>query len=277
MADYRFRNRLPKPGEGKTLRAQLRPTRAEATSGSASTVGRIYLYDVIDSWGGYWGVSAAEFIEALDSLGDVSEVHVHLNSPGGEVYEAIAILNALRNHPARVVAVVDGIAASAASFIAVGADETIMGENTELMIHDAWGLAVGNAAAFRQFATELDRVSDNIASIYAAKSGGDAATWRAVMIDEHWYSATEAADAGLADRVGTVEDQGEAAVPQEDETPAESDDDLFDLAAMGFKYSGRAEAPEPTVPVEPGLEPGDDLAIPAASLHRFHEIARATA
>jgi hypothetical protein len=83
---------------------------------------------------------------------DTSEIRLHINSPGGEVYEGLAILNQLRNHPARRVAVIDGLAASAASFIATGADEVVMGQNTQLMIHDAWGLCVGAAIDMRDMA-----------------------------------------------------------------------------------------------------------------------------
>lgn len=197
---YRYRARLPQPGEGKNPRAEL----AVTSDGSTATM---YLYDVIDSWGGYWGVSASEFAEALSDLDSTVEtIQLRINSPGGDVFEAIAIKNLLASHPAKVVAIVDGLAASAASFIAVAADEVVMGENTELMIHDAHALARGNAEAFRLWADDLDRVSDNIASIYAKRTGGTTADWRAVMIAEKWYPAEEAVSVGLADRVGTPDE-----------------------------------------------------------------------
>lgn len=230
---YRFRNRLPKPGEGKAPRAELQGVVEDG-------IAKIRLYDVIDSWGGYWGVSASEFTAALDTIGDdVTEIRVHINSPGGEVFEAIAILNALRNHPARFVAIVDGLAASAASFIACGAEETIMGDNTELMIHDAWAIAVGPAATMREAADRLDHVSDNIASIYSKKSGSDVAGWRAAMLAETWYTADEAVAAGLADRAGMVEDEGEPVT-------IEKDDELDPFDLTPFRYQGRADAPAPT-------------------------------
>lgn len=221
------------------------PLRAEIPEpGGDDTVAVFQLYDPIDSWGGDFGVSAKEFTTALADLPDtVGEIRLHVNSPGGEVFEGIAILNALRNHPARVVAVVDGIAASAASFVAVGADETIMGRNAELMIHDAWGLCVGNADDMRKLADNLDRLSDNIASVYADKAGGDIATWRAAMAEETWYSAEEAVEAGLADRVGTAKQ------------PANS----FDLSI--FNYAGRSEAPDPLAKTDP---PSTDKSAPSA-------------
>ena len=197
-----------------------------------SDIAVLRLYGAIDDWGGEWGVSAKEFAETLDALSDVKEIRVHINSPGGSVFEAIAIMNQLRAHSARVVAIVDGLAASAASFIAVSADEVVMAPHSELMVHDAWGVSIGNAADMRAFADTLDHLSDNIANIYAAKSGGDAAAWRAVMMSETWISADEAVAAGLADRV-------------------DGEDGSFAKAALDlsiFDYAGRNNAPTPTLP-----------------------------
>jgi ATP-dependent protease ClpP protease subunit len=102
---FRYRARLPKPGEGKSPRAEL----AVATEGTTATM---YLYDVIDDWGGYWGISSAEVAEALAEIpADVDTIRLRINSPGGSVYEAIAIKNLLASHPAKVVAAVDGMAA----------------------------------------------------------------------------------------------------------------------------------------------------------------------
>lgn len=195
-------------------------------------VATLRLYEPIDSWGGIWGVSAVEFLEVLDQVADATEIQLHINSPGGEVWEALAILNSLRQHSANVVATVDGIAASAASFIAVAADETVMAPNTQLMIHDAWGVVAGNAAEMHAYGDLLDQVSDNIASIYADKSGDSVDHWRAAMQRESWYTAAEAVDLKLADRVA-----GEEA----EEDPA----DAFDLKGLGMRYAGRSEAPAP--------------------------------
>jgi ATP-dependent Clp endopeptidase proteolytic subunit ClpP len=201
--------------------------------GAEDGVATMRIYDPIDSWGGEWGVSAKEFAKAVDSLpDDTSEIRLHINSPGGEVYEGLAILNQLRNHKARVVAVIDGLAASAASFIATGADEVVMGRNTQLMIHDAWGLCVGPAVDMRDMADRLDKISDNIASVYAAKAGGSTDDWRGAMLAESWYDADEAVEAGLADRV-----EGEA---------DEDAKNRFDLSI--FAHEGREDAPAPPLP-----------------------------
>lgn len=232
---YRFR------GSIAPSKAVKRPVRAEVDEQvDGPKVGKLHLDDVIDSWGGYWGISAKEFNEALAELGDVDEIHLHVNSPGGEVYEGIAILNSLRRHPATVTAVVDGLAASAASFIAVGADKTIMAPNTEMMIHDAWGIALGPAADMHAMGDRLDKLSNNIAGMYADKAGGTEDAWRDLMIAETWYSADEAVAAGLADEV-------EGALT-EDETPDDEivPRDAFDLSV--FKHAGRASAPKPATP-----------------------------
>lgn len=238
---YRFHGRHKPQNRART------PIRAEVPGASTSGVAKIHLYDPIDSYGGYWGVSASEFVQALDALpDDTSEIRLHINSPGGEVFEGIAIMNALRNHPASVTAVVDGLAASAASFIAVSADKVLMNPNTELMIHDAWGIAIGPAEDMHSMGDRLNALSDNIASVYAARTGGAAADWRPAMLAETWYSASEAVAAGLADGILGQEDV-EAPDDEEpiDPAAAEQARAAFDLGM--FTYPGRASAPGPTL------------------------------
>lgn len=217
------------------------PVRAEqpGVKTSASGVATLRLYDPIDGEGGYWGISAKEFTAVLDSLpDDTQEIRLLISSPGGEVYEGLALMNALRAHPARVVAVVEGLAASSASFIAVGADELQMMENSEIFIHKAWGLGLGNADDFSKLAADLTHTDRNIASIYASKAGGTAEDWLGAMSAETWYSAEEAVAAGLADSVvSTPKDKGDAKAKARAR---------FDFSA--FAHSSRAEAPEPFIP-----------------------------
>jgi ATP-dependent Clp endopeptidase proteolytic subunit ClpP len=244
---YRFHGRIPPEQGREPLRAAIQ------TVGQQDGVAVLRLYDPIDSWGGDWGVSAKEFATALDALGpDVNEIRLHINSPGGEVFEGIAILNALRNHRARVTTVVDGLAASAASFIAMGGDEVVMGRNSELMIHDAWGICMGNAADMRELGGLLDHLSDNIARVYAEKAGGTTEDWRVPMLAETWYSAEEAVAAGLADRV---------------EEAAAKPENRFDLSV--FTYAGREKAPAPDLHPEASAtdEPTGDIDI----RHRMNE------
>lgn len=192
-------------------RSTSRPRNAAPPVTVAGSTATIRLFDAIDSWGEVWGMSAAELAETLDGLpASVSTIEVLINSPGGDVFDGIAMVNTLRAHPARVVAVVQGLAASAASFIAVTANETVMMPNSELMIHNAWGACVGDDADMTAMAQTLDRLSDNIADMYTAKAGGSRATWRQRMRAETWYPADDAVAVGLADRVQRAGTQNRA-------------------------------------------------------------------
>ena len=201
-----------------------------ATSGGTAEV---LIYDEI----GYWGTTASEFVRQISAL-DVDAIALRLNSPGGEVYDAIAILNALRNHPATVHVSIDGIAASAASFIAMAGDTVTMQRNAEMMVHDASALAFGGPQDMAEVAARLEQVSDNIASMYAERAGGTAGEWRDVMRAETWFSADEAVAAGLADSVAPAR----SAAGADSKAPA----DQFNLS--GFRYHGRAQAPRPATP-----------------------------
>src|SRR4051812_40223017 len=146
-------------------------------------------------------VSAARFAQELDDLGGVNALEIRLNSPGGDMFDGVAIFNTLRNHQARKVVHVDGLAASAASVIAMAGDEVVMGTGTQLMIHNAWALIVGDAEDMRKQAGVMDGLNESMARIYADRAGGKPETWRAAMDEETWYLPEEAVQAGLADRV----------------------------------------------------------------------------
>ncbi|MFJ4168500.1 head maturation protease, ClpP-related [Paenarthrobacter sp. NPDC089714] len=191
----------------------------------------LYIYEMIDSW---WGVSASRFVRELSEL-DVSTINLYVNSPGGSVYDGVAIMNALRRHKATVVATVDGLAASAASFIIQAADEVVMGQGSELMIHEAWSFAYGNAETLQKVAGDLDRISGTIAEIYAERAGGTEDEWREAMKAETWYTADEAVTAGLADRVAKIAKKPET----------EDASNRFDLSI--FAHAGRQNAPAPAV------------------------------
>lgn len=203
----------------------------------------IYLFDEI----GYWGTSAADFVQQLNAL-NVDFLDVHINSPGGEVDDGLAIFNALRQHRATVTVYIDGLAASAASFIACAGDEVLISEFAQVMIHDAMGIEFGNAAEMRSFADILDRYSDNIAGIYAQQAGGTPEPWREAMRVETWYTGTEAVTAGLADRVYDLVPDGDA---EADRMVAAR----WDMSLYAFRYQGRAAAPAPRLAVLDAPEP----------------------
>lgn len=194
----------------------------------------VYIYDEI----GWFGITAQQFADELKQV-SAKTLNVFINSPGGDVFDGLAILNALRRHDATVNVTIDGIAASAAAFIAMAGDTVTMGRNSQIMIHDAWGMGIGPADEMRKLAEELDFQSNNIAVVYAERAGGTAAEWRERMRAETWYTAQEAVDAGLADEVMQPKrktgDQG-------NEVPDRSDQ--WDLSI--FRHSGREAAPGPT-------------------------------
>lgn len=204
--------------------------RVENKQNSDGKAADVYIFDDI----GFFGVSAQTLVDQIRNL-DVPQINLHLNSPGGEVWDGIAIRNALMDHPAKVTTIVDGVAASSASFIAMAGDEVVMNRNSELMIHDAQGLAMGDAATMVDLAQRLDQVSDNIASIYAARTGESVTAWRDRMRAETWYTAQEAVDAGLADRVADPPPEADPAALK----------NRFDFSI--FNYAGRSKAPDPVI------------------------------
>lgn len=198
--------------------SQLRKSRMAALAGGAPTPidfraapraaagekAHLYIYDMIDDW---FGVTASMVVEALLMAGD-SDVVVHINSPGGSVIEALAIYNNIRTHPQDVEVRIEGGALSAASFIALAGNRTLIEPAALMMLHDAWDLTAGNAADHRKAADLLDQASDTMADIYARKAGGTAGEWRDVLKAERWYKAQEALDAGLVDEVLSDETAG---------------------------------------------------------------------
>jgi len=200
---YRFRGCIAPSAAAKRPVAAIRnATAGTGSGGDEPTSATIDIFDVIDSYGGWWGISAGEVAQALKQVGDVDMLYVRLNSPGGEAQEGVAIANLLRATKADVRVTVYGIAASAASAVAIAGDTVSMAPGSILMIHEAWNIALGDADKMRKEAAALDAVSDSYADLYALKAGGSREEWRAVMKGEKWYPATDAVEAKLADQVG---------------------------------------------------------------------------
>lgn len=157
----------------------------------------IYIYDEI----GFWGVTAKQFIRDLNALGDITHINLHINSPGGEVFEGIAIFNALRNHGAGITVYVDGVAASMASLIAMAGDTVIMPENAFMMIHKPWGISRGDAEKMRTYADRLDKLESVMVPVYAQKTGKTTDEIAVMLADETWMSGAECLAHGFADQV----------------------------------------------------------------------------
>lgn len=185
-----------------------------------------------DFWEPENAITAKSVMAQLSEIsGDVT---VRISSGGGDVYTGIDIMNALKNHDGEVTVIVESLAASAASFIAVGgADRVLMRKSSELMLHRAWTLAEGNADDVRKTLADLERQDNKLAAIYAGKAGGDVQDWLDAMSAETWYTAEEAVAAGLAD--GIVAEKSSAPEPS------------ASLAKRRFKFANRAAAPPPPV------------------------------
>lgn len=205
----------------------------------------IHFNDMIDDW---FGISSAMIVEALIAA-DGRDVLVHLNSPGGMVTEGLSIHSQFKQYAGKVTMRVEGIAASAASFVMLAADEVLIEPNAMVMIHDAWDITIGPASEHRKTADLLDKISANIASMYAGKSGTDVEDWRAAMIEESWYVGQEAVDAGLVDSI--TADGADATTDEGEDTAAAAIDwrTVFDIAP---RVAVDLDAAPPTLPA--GME-----------------------
>lgn len=163
----------------------------------ANSAADIYIYDEI----GYWGITAKQFVKDLQALGDITQINLHINSPGGDVFDGIAIFNALKNHGASITVHIDGLAASMASVIAMVGNPVIMPENTMMMIHKPWGFAGGDANDMRDYADLLDKVENVLIPAYVAKTGKSAEEVAAMLDDETWMDGKECLALGFADQV----------------------------------------------------------------------------
>jgi ATP-dependent protease ClpP protease subunit len=195
------------------LRAELRQGRSDwyritNAIGPADPT-QIHIYGEI----GYWGITASDFVRELSGL-NVAAIDLHVSSPGGEIFDGFAIYEALRSHQAQVTTYIDGLAASIASVIAMAGDRIVIAPYGELMIHDGSGFCVGDAAEMRRMAELLDRQSNKIAQVYADRAGGTPEEWRQRMVDETWFSAAEAVEAGLADEIASTQTSADDNSPE---------------------------------------------------------------
>lgn len=161
------------------------------------TGAEVLIYDEI----GAYGVSAKGFLAELGALPDGVPIDLRLNSPGGSVFDAVAIYNALQRHDGTITVWIDGVAASAASYVAMAGDEIVMPENAFLMIHDPSGLVMGTAADMREMADTMDKIAGGMVRGYAARSGRTEEEIAALMAAETWFDAEAALEAGLATRM----------------------------------------------------------------------------
>ena len=164
----------------------------------ANDTAEISIYDEI----GFWGVSAASFAQDLKDCGNnLKQINLHIHSPGGDVFDGIAIYNLLKNHPANVTVYIDGLAASMASVIAMAGNEIIMPENAMMMIHKPWGIQGGDAEDMRKYADLLDRVENTLIPAYASKTGKTPEELAEMLSAETWLNGKECVEQGFADKL----------------------------------------------------------------------------
>jgi ATP-dependent Clp endopeptidase proteolytic subunit ClpP len=158
---------------------------------------RVDIYDEIAAY----GVDAQDFVKELSAIS--GPVELHINSPGGNIFDGIAIYNGLKQHKDTISVVVDGLAASAASFIAMAASpgELTIADEASMMVHNGFGMCIGDADDMEEMAGLLRKQTDNIAGIYAKRTGLPAAHWQEMMSKETWFIGQEAVDAKLADKL----------------------------------------------------------------------------
>ncbi|CPR90134.1 Mu-like prophage I protein [Mycobacteroides abscessus] len=208
-------------------------TVAKAASAEDKPTATLHIYDEIDSW---FGVNAEALVVEISALDPETELTVRVNSPGGNAFDGINIANAIMRHPGKTTTYIDGLAASAASVIAVASDEVVVSKYGQAMVHDARSGQYGTAKDLRSVADHLEKLSASYAKLYADRAGGTVEDWAQAMADETWYTAEEMVAAGLASRV--------------DDSGARADTEKAVASAMAcssykFKYFGRPAAPAP--------------------------------
>jgi ATP-dependent Clp endopeptidase proteolytic subunit ClpP len=158
----------------------------------------IWLYEEIGS-GWFGGVSAKDFAEDIKKLGKVETINLFINSPGGDVFDGIAMYNILKQHGANIIVNIDGLAASIASVIAMAGNEIYMAANAFIMVHNAWGITIGDAGDMRSMAETLEKIDGSIIDTYARRTGRDEEIIANLMADETWMTADQAKELGFVD------------------------------------------------------------------------------
>jgi ATP-dependent Clp protease, protease subunit len=157
----------------------------------------LYLYDAIGEW---YGVSAKDFVKELSAV-KAETIRLRINSPGGDVFDARAIATALKQCGKKTVACIDGVCASAATYVALSCNEVEIADGAFFMIHKAWTLAMGNADDFLATAELLEKIDGSIADDYARKANITRDEALALMAAETWYTSSEALERGFVDRI----------------------------------------------------------------------------
>lgn len=210
----------------------------------------LYLYDTIvsdDYWG---GVGAQTFVKELANI-TAPVIHLRINSPGGDVFAARAMEQAIREHGSTIIAHIDGYAASAASYLALAADEVEIAAGGFFMIHKAWTFAYGNADELTKTANLLNKIDESLVATYAAETGSDVEQIRQWMADETWFTADEAVANGFADRIASADSNASNSINW--------DFSAYQKAPKTQNHIPPKDIPEPQSVDEPETPPAPDL------------------
>ncbi|EKZ4159653.1 TPA: Clp protease ClpP [Listeria monocytogenes] len=187
----------------------------------------LYLYGSIGS-GWFDDITSSE-VQNFLKTSSVSQINVHVNSGGGDVFESIAIHNLLKAHPAKISIYIDALAGSGASVIAMAGDEIIMPSNAMMMIHKAWTIAAGNADEFRKVANDMDKIDHAVTESYTERFVGEREELVTLLTNEEWLTAEECVTLGFCDSIGEIE-------LNEEEQVTENSNEAVTVASIVDKY-----------------------------------------
>ncbi|WP_319557897.1 head maturation protease, ClpP-related [Thiomicrorhabdus sp.] len=153
---------------------------------------------------GDWGMTDQDLINEINALGDIESLEVRINSNGGDLVVALGLFNFLRNHPAKITSYIEGVAASAASVIAMAGDIIIMPSNTAMMIHNPWTFAAGNSKELSAAAEMLEKLENTLIKTYEARTKQSSDDIKAMLDAETWLTAQEAFELGFCDQVQDI-------------------------------------------------------------------------
>ncbi len=212
---------------------------------------------------GEWGVNDQDFAQEIEALGDVEQINVSINSRGGEITHALSIFNLLRNHAAKVVVRVDGVAASSASIIAMAGDEIIMPANTMMLAHRPLinGWVVAGEDDLRKLADDLKVFEGALLETYKARTGKSEDELKALLAEDRWMTAEEAVELGFADRVESLARPSAVAIAEAADIPGDVLAKVAELEAAAAEPEGNPAAEPETA--APAIEPEDASRQPA--------------
>lgn len=190
---------MPRKEEDRVAKPKIPIIAARCEAVRKDNAATLYIYGTIarSSWWDDDVVSASTVKEALEEIGEVEEIRVYINSGGGDVFESIAIMNQLKQHSAKIQVMIDGLAASGASIVAMAGDEIKMSPSSMMMVHKAWSFAVGNADDFRKLAEDMDKIDSAVFEAYKPRFQGEDEDLRALISNETWLTAAECLDMGF--------------------------------------------------------------------------------